>query len=91
MMDRPSLSAMGDALGDILVVDDYPDTLALYEAVLADDGHRVRTARSGVEALRMVDEHAGQNRAALTSRCRGSTGWRSSSACARVAAEDRRS
>jgi signal transduction histidine kinase len=54
--DRPSLSSMGDAGGDILIVDDFPDTLVLYDAVLTDDGHRVRTAQSGVEALRMVDE-----------------------------------
>jgi signal transduction histidine kinase len=56
MTDRASLTAMGDATGDILIVDDFPDTLALYEAVLAEDGHRVRTAQSGVEALRAVDE-----------------------------------
>jgi signal transduction histidine kinase len=56
MVERPSLAAMGDAGGDILIVDDFPDTLVLYEAVLTDDGHRVRTALSGVEALRQVDE-----------------------------------
>ncbi len=55
-MDRPSLTSIGDAGGDILVVDDFPDTLALYDALLSDEGHRVRTASSGVEALRMVDE-----------------------------------
>jgi two-component system, sensor histidine kinase and response regulator len=55
-MDRPSLTAMGDAGGDVLIVDDFPDTLVLYEAVLTDDGHRVRTAQSGLEALRLVDE-----------------------------------
>jgi signal transduction histidine kinase len=54
--DRPSLTAMGDAGGDVLIVDDFPDALALYEAVLAEDGHRVRTAQSGLEALRSVDE-----------------------------------
>jgi signal transduction histidine kinase len=54
--ERPSLAAMGDATGDILIVDDFPDTLVLYEAVLTDDGHRVRTALSGVDALRQVDE-----------------------------------
>ncbi len=41
---------------DVLVVDDFPDTLALYEALLTDDGHRVRTARSGAEALAKVEE-----------------------------------
>lgn len=56
MNDRPSLTSMGDAGGDILIVDDFPDTLVLYEAVLTDDGHRVRTALSGLEALRQVDE-----------------------------------
>jgi signal transduction histidine kinase len=54
--DRPSLSTLGDSSGDVLIVDDYPDAVALYEALLADDGHRVRTAQSGVEALKLVDE-----------------------------------
>jgi signal transduction histidine kinase len=56
MMDRPSLSALGDAGGDILIVDDFVDTLSIYEALLSEDGHRVRTALSGVEALKLVDE-----------------------------------
>lgn len=61
-MDRPSLpslpslTSIGDAAGEILVVDDFEDTLALYEALLTDDGHRVRTVTNGVDALRMVDE-----------------------------------
>jgi signal transduction histidine kinase len=55
-MDRPSLSSMGDAGGDVLIVDDSPDMLALYGHVLSDDGHKVRTAQSGLEALRRVDE-----------------------------------
>ena len=50
---RPVMS--GDA-GDILIVDDFVDTLALYEALLTDDGHHVRVAQSGVEALRRVEE-----------------------------------
>jgi two-component system sensor histidine kinase/response regulator len=53
---RP-FSTLGDACGDVIIVDDFPDTLALYEAVLAEEGHRVRTATSGDAALRMVDEH----------------------------------
>jgi two-component system, sensor histidine kinase and response regulator len=56
MSERPSLASMGDAAGDILIVDDFPDTLVLYEAILTDDGHRVRTAQSGIEALRQVDQ-----------------------------------
>ena len=56
-MSAPStLAAIGDASGNVLIVDDFPDTLALYEAVLSEDGHKIRTASSGVEALRMVDE-----------------------------------
>jgi len=51
------LPALGDTCGDVLIVDDFPDTLALYDAVLSEDGHRVRTAASGEQALRMVDEH----------------------------------
>ncbi len=54
--DRPSLASMGDSGGDVLIVDDYPDAIALYEALLVDDGHRVRTAQNGEGALRMVDE-----------------------------------
>jgi signal transduction histidine kinase len=54
--DPAALSAIGDSCGDVLIVDDFPDALALYEAVLAEDGHRVRLATSGVEALRQVDE-----------------------------------
>jgi two-component system sensor histidine kinase/response regulator len=42
--------------GDVLVVDDFPDTLVLYDALLSDDGHRVRTALSGAEALQKVEE-----------------------------------
>lgn len=42
--------------GDVLVVDDFRDTLVLYEALLSDDGHRVRTAISGAEALQKVEE-----------------------------------
>jgi signal transduction histidine kinase len=51
--NRPVMS--GNA-GDILIVDDFVDTLALYEALLTDDGHSVRTATSGLEALRKVEE-----------------------------------
>jgi signal transduction histidine kinase len=44
------------AAGDLLIVDDFRDTLTLYEAVLTEDGHRVRTASSGQEALRLIEE-----------------------------------
>lgn len=40
-----------DEPGDILVVDDFADARALYEALLLEDGHRVRTAASGQRAL----------------------------------------
>ncbi len=42
--------------GDVLVVDDFPDSLALYDALLSEDGHRVRTALTGAKALTMIDE-----------------------------------
>jgi signal transduction histidine kinase len=42
--------------GDVLIVDDFADTLALYEALLAEDGHKVRTASSGALALKAVEE-----------------------------------
>jgi signal transduction histidine kinase len=50
------MPVLGDGAGDVLIVDDFPDTLALYEAVLAEDGHRIRTAQNGIEALEQVDE-----------------------------------
>lgn len=57
MSETRQLPALGDACGDVLIVDDYPDALALYDAVLSEDGHRVRMATSGDQALRLVDEH----------------------------------
>ena len=39
-----------------MIVDDFNDTLVLYDALLTDDGHRVRTALSGAEALARVEE-----------------------------------
>lgn len=56
MSEQAIIGAFGDARGDILIVDDFPDTLALYEAMLSEAGHRVRTASNGLEALRRVDE-----------------------------------
>jgi two-component system, sensor histidine kinase and response regulator len=56
MTERPSIAVFGDARGDVLIVDDFQDTLALYEALLTEDGHRVRTATSGTDALAKVDE-----------------------------------
>ncbi len=43
-------------VGDILIVDDFVDTLALYDALLSEDGHTIRTATNGPAALRMVEE-----------------------------------
>jgi signal transduction histidine kinase len=54
--ERGELTPYGDACGDILIVDDFPDALALYEAMLTDNGHRVRTASNGADALHLVDE-----------------------------------
>ena len=54
MSERSSVAGIGDGGGDVLIVDDFPDALALYEAVLTEDGHRVRIAQNGVEALRHV-------------------------------------
>ena len=54
--DPSALATLGDASGNVLIVDDFPDTLALYEAILSEDGHKVRTASSGLDALRKVDE-----------------------------------
>ncbi len=40
----------------ILAVDDEPDTLELYQAMLNTMGHSVRTACNGYEALRIMEE-----------------------------------
>jgi signal transduction histidine kinase len=55
-MSRISSFPVDNAGGDVLIVDDFADTLALYDALLSEDGHRIRTAQSGAAALRMVDE-----------------------------------
>ena len=55
-MNDESVPSISDSSGEVLIVDDFPDALALYEAVLVEDGHHVRTAPSGDEALRRVDE-----------------------------------
>jgi signal transduction histidine kinase len=56
---RSHLPRTGDipptgAGGDVLFVDDNADARALYEALLIDDGHVVRTAKNGPEALAAV-------------------------------------
>ncbi len=39
----------------ILIVDDQPDTLDLYKAILAKEGHYVEAASSGAEALSRLE------------------------------------
>jgi len=41
----------------ILTVDDEPDTLELYQAMLTQRGHRVTVAATGYEALRILEQH----------------------------------
>lgn len=41
---------------DILLVDDEPDFVEMLALRLTDDGHRVRTALSGQEALSILDQ-----------------------------------
>ena len=41
----------------ILTVDDEPDTLELYQAMLTQRGHRVSIAASGYEALRILEQY----------------------------------
>ncbi|HVQ28981.1 MAG TPA: response regulator [Vicinamibacteria bacterium] len=49
-----SLAVPGLDQVNVLLVDDRPDKLMALEAILADLGPRVRTARSGAEALRYL-------------------------------------
>ncbi|MEM8504083.1 MAG: response regulator [Cyanobacteria bacterium P01_D01_bin.1] len=46
--------APASAKGDILLVDDYPENLALLSHVLEEEGHRVRQAINGKVALELV-------------------------------------
>jgi len=41
----------------ILTVDDEPDTLELYQAMLTRSGHRVSIASTGYEALRLLEQY----------------------------------
>jgi CheY-like chemotaxis protein len=41
----------------ILTVDDEPDTLELYQAMLTQRGHRVSAAATGYEALRILEQY----------------------------------
>ena len=41
----------------ILTVDDEPDTLELYQAMLIQKGHRVSVAATGYEALRILEQY----------------------------------
>jgi len=41
----------------ILTVDDEPDTLELYQAMLSQRGHRVSVAATGYEALRILEQY----------------------------------
>ncbi len=41
----------------ILTVDDEPDTLELYQAMLTRRGHRISVAATGYEALRILEQY----------------------------------
>jgi len=49
-------SRAGSTKLTILAVDDEPDTLELYQALLTQMGHRVTTAINGYEALRLLEQ-----------------------------------
>src|SRR6516165_11081447 len=55
--DRPIPRMPGSDTISVLVVDDLPDKLMVFETVLEQLGVNVVTARSGDEALRCVLEH----------------------------------
>ena len=89
---RHRSTSLGDAGGDVLIVDDFPDTLALYEA-RAHRGRPPRAdgARAALEALRKVDER--EPELVLLDVSMPGHGRRrgAASACARAAAAARRS
>ena len=47
---------ISDTRISILAVDDEPDTLELYQVLLTQMGHKVSTAASGYEALRILEQ-----------------------------------
>jgi DNA-binding response OmpR family regulator len=53
---QSSPSAEAGAGGDVLVVDDEPEVVAMLREALARDGHRVVTAPDGVAALALLRE-----------------------------------
>jgi DNA-binding response OmpR family regulator len=63
-----------DARRSVLVVEDDPDLLALVEMLLADAGHRVRTAPEGRAALARVEEEL-PGLILLDMRMPGMNGW----------------
>ena len=58
---NPFPAAVAKLRFHILVVDDQPDTLMLIARALEADSHKVSTATSGPEALRMIDEQLPEN------------------------------
>src|SRR2546430_5714040 len=53
-MDNAQDRHVGGGQADILIVDDRPDQLLVYQTVLADIGQNLFTASSGEEALKQV-------------------------------------
>jgi PAS domain S-box-containing protein len=53
---RPKAAAAGGGTHTILVVEDEPDVRELLDHVLSSEGHRVALARSGVDALDVVEQ-----------------------------------
>jgi PAS domain S-box-containing protein len=51
---QPPTEAKAGPGGDVLVVDDEPEVVAMLEEALARDGHRVVTAPDGVAALELL-------------------------------------
>jgi CheY-like chemotaxis protein len=46
-----------DAKVPVLLVDDTPANLLVFEAVLSTENYELRTARSGREAIREIEQH----------------------------------
>jgi CheY-like chemotaxis protein len=54
-MDVPHVQFTGSPL--ILIVDDFPDALEIYQLYLTVKGYRVMTATSGADAVAMAHAH----------------------------------
>ena len=55
-LEKRACHTRRESMGSVLIVDDMPGSARLIESLLAPDGHTIRTAGDGGEALQLVRE-----------------------------------